>query len=1193
MHRLAPLCLVAVVCLLAHCGQADGEREARSHADSVGGVIDVTAPPYNARPGVDAYPAIQAAINASCAGTPKIPVYIPEGIYPLSQSLLVDCATEVFGGSRQGTVLKASFNGPVILVEASGVSLATGPALVGSGSSLTSTARSPDVLNFRDVPAVELNGLTAFTAEAFVDVTTFAGAFNLATIVASSGGLGTGQVAIANAFNLGLYGANVFFGSLFVGGNQVRVSAPTSPALNTVYHLALTYDGATVRLFVNGSVVASAAATGTVQQQVYEDVPIGVTGWGLEGQSANSSVAGSIDSVRLSNVARYTAAFTPPSAKLQPDANTLILENFEPSPPGVSKVWSGTTPYFIPIRAGSGTATLHNLTLEGEMGVFAPGAANSSFYQMDCLDCDYGFMVTGTASGYDRLNDLFVSAGSSRGRYGVFSWNQRAAEFHDLVLDGQQLPFVVNGAGEVDIVNNVTVSPSDNTVFGAIFVHDDPVIDGLNIGVGGAAYRGGLFLAGPSAHPVVVNGSIAAEAGRVRRPGPPAAAATGSAATRSVPPIWVDSAGSLYPAEVAPIVEDVAFVATGGNPAMVDLNYTPASSNSGSVLMDLAIDSSAAATNDPNAITMASPGTPTDPAAIPPMDPGSLPVTSGAIGPGVFPVEAYGASTTATNSYAGIQAAVNAACAQGGGTVLFSLGTYTVGQAVQVNCDLELDGVTAMGSLVQTGQGPSFLLNPPGMTGIDVGPALVGTGNSMRTNGDSYWVDLGHQLVAGLLNGKGASTDTTGFTGFTVEAFVKMTNVTPGYAGIVQSAGCLGTPGGTLPGCTAAFELGAQSGSLYGSLDLGGTPYTLNGPALSLNAVHHVALAYDGVQSIRLFLDGAVAATASPATASAAISQQSAENVSIGPEVTGFYGAARGPAISGYIDAIRISNIARYSGPFTVPTSKPVTDSHIVALANFATNVGGITIGSFGFPVVRTAEPDGTPEKTVSVTMRNLGLSGPGYGVFGVNAADSKFQNIYSQAYSGILLTGDSSGTLFDNVSLVPGLLGLLVTNGTHAVFNNVSSLGGLIPLVINGGTNVQVTAFSETRAAAGAAYEMYFVHSDVRLTGVNILDNLFAGAAWQGFIVVDHPTAPFEFYKGLVGTTNTTGTKAAITIDGGQGYILEGVHFSNSKNDNEIIHVNAPLASGAHHMAIGVHYDTGSTLSDDPAIQVIAAAGH
>jgi hypothetical protein len=63
----------------------------------------------------------------------------------------------------------------------------------------------------------------------------------------------------------------------------------------------------------------------------------------------------------------------------------------------------------------------------------------------------------------------------------------------------------------------------------------------------------------------------------------------------------------------------------------------------------------------------------------------------------------------------------------------------------------------------------------------------------------------------------------------------------------------------------------------------------------------------------------------------------------------------------------------------------------------------------------------------------------------------------------------------------------------------------------------------------------------------------------------------------------------AALTIDSGGGYVLEGTKFGVSTYQSEAIHVNAPIQSGAPHLAIGIQTSPGGTVSDDPSIQVIA----
>ena len=82
-------------------------------------------------------------------------------------------------------------------------------------------------------------------------------------------------------------------------------------------HFALSYDGTTVRGFINGALLFSTAASfGAIK------APAGI----VDNQELSSGI---FDEFRISNVARYTADFTPPTVNFNTDSNTTLLWHFD------------------------------------------------------------------------------------------------------------------------------------------------------------------------------------------------------------------------------------------------------------------------------------------------------------------------------------------------------------------------------------------------------------------------------------------------------------------------------------------------------------------------------------------------------------------------------------------------------------------------------------------------------------------------------------------------------------------------------------------------------------------------------------------------------------------------------------------------------------------------------------------------
>jgi uncharacterized repeat protein (TIGR01451 family) len=108
-------------------------------------------------------------------------------------------------------------------------------------------------------------------------------------------------------------------GGIF-SGSYAEVFGTSNLGLNTWTHLATTYDGATLRLYVNGTQVSSTARTGTLATSTN---PLTIGGDPIYGQH----FAGTIDEVRV-----YNAALT--QAQISTDMATAIGGGSPPPPDG-------------------------------------------------------------------------------------------------------------------------------------------------------------------------------------------------------------------------------------------------------------------------------------------------------------------------------------------------------------------------------------------------------------------------------------------------------------------------------------------------------------------------------------------------------------------------------------------------------------------------------------------------------------------------------------------------------------------------------------------------------------------------------------------------------------------------------------------------------------------------------------------
>lgn len=108
---------------------------------------------------------------------------------------------------------------------------------------------------------------------------------------------------------MGVFNANAY---MFAGGTTTGGSFTANSALT---HLCLVDDGSNMSLAVNGVFSGTRGSAGAITNAfIY-----------IGGFSNAFGVNGYLDEIRISNIMRYTANFTPPTAAFTNDANTLLL----------------------------------------------------------------------------------------------------------------------------------------------------------------------------------------------------------------------------------------------------------------------------------------------------------------------------------------------------------------------------------------------------------------------------------------------------------------------------------------------------------------------------------------------------------------------------------------------------------------------------------------------------------------------------------------------------------------------------------------------------------------------------------------------------------------------------------------------------------------------------------------------------
>lgn len=159
--------------------------------------------------------------------------------------------------------------------------------------------------------AAAFQGLTAFTVEFYLSLTSTT----------------HGSYARIIGYDSGNYGYSIFWDGtsqalgVTVGNGSTRKDWNfwTTLSQATTTHVALTWNGSTLNMFFAG---------------VKDGSQTGLSGGNTGNPAVDLTMCGAssnliLDDVRISNIARYSATFTPPTAPLASDANTLDLWNLD------------------------------------------------------------------------------------------------------------------------------------------------------------------------------------------------------------------------------------------------------------------------------------------------------------------------------------------------------------------------------------------------------------------------------------------------------------------------------------------------------------------------------------------------------------------------------------------------------------------------------------------------------------------------------------------------------------------------------------------------------------------------------------------------------------------------------------------------------------------------------------------------
>jgi hypothetical protein len=239
-------------------------------------------------------------------------------------------------GVPGGSHARCNFIGPAVVTRAKRPGITLGPSLVpGPGYAMRFGHWLP-WLDLSVIPQMDVSGLSEWTNEFWFQVITAP----------------PEQKALAGSqLNLGPACQRISWGQwlhdrgrvqIWWGGNPVaRTGHYESPvnvwSVGSVHHLATVLHDQVVRTFIDGQIVLEFASPTATVPQLPGKVEVTALGSNPSDPSGQNWLVDApeiwIDGYRVSDVARYWEAFTPPASKFGTDPHTLLLLNNQETDP--------------------------------------------------------------------------------------------------------------------------------------------------------------------------------------------------------------------------------------------------------------------------------------------------------------------------------------------------------------------------------------------------------------------------------------------------------------------------------------------------------------------------------------------------------------------------------------------------------------------------------------------------------------------------------------------------------------------------------------------------------------------------------------------------------------------------------------------------------------------------------------------